>query len=80
MDELYIKKLFANTYQKYIFNLKLGRTELVAYFSGQLEFILNNFRDYLGTDEEITMLKNKSEANALEHIEFYSKSNILDVI
>ena len=78
MDILQLRKLFLNAYQKYYFNLKLGRAELVSYYTGQVDFILSNFD--LGTTEEIKQLKTKAEANALEHYEFYEKSNIEDII
>lgn len=80
MDEQYIRKLYLQAYQKYIFNLKLGRAELVAYYTGQLAILTDSFSNYLGTTEEIQRLKDKAEANALEHVEFYEKSNIEDII
>lgn len=80
MDELQIRKLFLNAYQKYYFNLKLNRAELIAYYTGQVDFLLDNFSTQLGTTEEIQRLKDKAEANALEHYEFYEKSNIEDII
>ena len=80
MDEQYIRKLYLQAYQKYIFNLKLGRSELVAYYTGQLAMLTDSFSNYLGTTEEIQRLKDKAEANALEHVEFYEKSNIEDII
>lgn len=80
MDKQYISKLYLQAYQKYIFNLKLGRAELASYYTGQLAMLTDSFSNYLGTTEEIQRLKDKAEANALEHIEFYEKSNIEDII
>jgi tRNA(Glu) U13 pseudouridine synthase TruD len=80
LDKQYISKLYLQAYQKYIFNLKLGRAELVSYYTGQLAMLTDSFSNYLGTTEEIQRLKDKAEANALEHYEFYEKSNIEDII
>lgn len=72
MDSNYIKKLYLNAYQKYVYNLKEGHSELTSYYTGQVKMLEDSFGEYLGTTEEIEALRQKAEANAIESIEYYT--------
>ena len=71
MDKQYISKLYLTAWQKYYYNLKMGKTDKVQFYTGQCKLLEEYFADYLGTTEEVEALKTKAEGYAEEVLDFY---------
>ena len=72
MDKQYISKLYLTAWQKYYYNLKMGRTDKVQFYTGQCKLLEESFNNYLGTTEEIEALRTKAEGYAEEVLDFYN--------
>ena len=72
MDKTFICNLYVIAWQKYYYNLKMGRADKVQFYTGQCKLLEESFNSYLGTIEEIDALRTKAEGRADEVLEFYN--------